>query len=168
MNENNVENKQLEDLLRKTHLHEPSFELKERITAEAKKAWIQTQSELPWQVPVRRLIVSAAAAVLIIWLANSSSDYLMVQWQLSETRIANEQGSDHDIFTEIPYSPLARHLVLAGRKPSLIGASALRSYAETMFQILDEAKQNGTSKPVAPFEGRSYLFPKQSGLDSYS
>jgi hypothetical protein len=75
MNETNGENKQLESLLRKAHLPEPSPELKERITSGATKAWNQTSPELPWQIPVRRLIVSAAAAVFIIWMANSYSDY---------------------------------------------------------------------------------------------
>lgn len=168
MNEKNGENKQLEDLLRKAHPPELTSELKERITTEAKHAWIHTSSELPWQVPVRRLLVSAAAAVFIIWLANNSSDYLMVRWQSSETRIANEQRSDLDALTEIPYSPLARRLVLAGPKPSFIDASALRSYAETMFQILDEAQQNGVLKPAAPLEGRSHLFLRQSSFNSYS
>ena len=74
MNEKNVENKQLESLLRKAHLPEPSSKLKERITTEAKKIWLQTSPELPWQIPVRRLFVSAAAAVFIIWITNCSSD----------------------------------------------------------------------------------------------
>ena len=167
MNEN-TDNKQLEDLLRKAHLPEPSLELKERITTEAKKTWIQSPSELPWQVPVRRLLVSAAAAVFIIWLANSSSDYFMVQWQLSETKIANQQGSNLDVLTEIPYSPLARHLVSTGRRFSITEASAFRNYAEKMLLILDESQQNRASKPAAPTEGRSILHRKQSGINSYS
>ena len=167
MNEND-KNKQLEDLLRKAHIPEPSPELKERITTEAKKTWIQTSSELPWQIPVKRLIVSAAAAVLIIWLTNSSSDYLMVRWQSGGTKIANQQRSDPDALTEIPYSRLARYLVLAGRKPSITDASALRNYAETVRSTLSEAQQNGNSKPFAPTDGRSILLPKQSGFNSYS
>ena len=167
MNEN-AENKQIEDILRKAHLPEPTPELKERITNKAKKTWIYTSLELQWQVPVRRLITSAAAAILIIWLTNSSSDYLIVRWQSSRPNIANQQRYDLDVLTEIPYSPLARRLVLAGRKPSLTYASTLRSYAETMLHILDEAQQNGASKPNALFEGRTHLFPKQSSFNSYS
>jgi hypothetical protein len=167
MNEN-ADNKQIENILRKAHLPEPSPELKERITGEAKKTWIQTSSELPWQVPVRRLIVSAAAAVLIIWLTNSSSDYLMVRWQSSGSKIANQQRSDFEELTEIPYSPLARHLVSAGRRPSVTDASVLLNYAETVRNFLSESQQNGSSKPSTPAEGRSILLPKQSGLNSYS
>jgi hypothetical protein len=167
MNEN-ADNKQIENILRKAHLPEPSPGLKERVTAEAKKAWKQTSPELPWQVPVRRLIASAAAAVLIIWLTNSSSDYLMVRWQSSGSKIANQQRSDFDELTEIPYSPLARHLVSAGRRPSITDASVLLNYAETVRNFLSESQQNGSSKPSAPIKGRSHLFPTQSRIGSYS
>jgi hypothetical protein len=168
MNDKNAENKQIEDLLRKASMPEPSPKLKERITIEAKKTWIHTSSEQPWQIPVRRLIVSAAAAVLIIWLTNCYSDYLMVRWQSSGSKIANQQRSDLDALTEIPYSPLAKHLVSAGRRLSITDASAFRNYAETVRSILSESQQNGSSKPSSPAEGRSILLPKQSGLNSYS
>ncbi len=168
MNKKNDDNKQFEDLLRKAHLPEPSSELKERVTSEAKNTWLQTSPELPWQIPVRRLLVSSAAAVFIIWLANCSSDYALARWQSGGFKSTYQRNSNLDALMEIPYSPLAKRLVLAGRRPSLIDASTLRSYAETMFQILDEAKQNGFSKPAAPFEGRSHLFPIPSGFDSYS
>ena len=168
INDKNKQNEQLEDLLRKAHLPETSPQLKERITTEAKKTWIQTSSELPWQVPVRRLIVSAAAAVLIIWLTNSYSDYLMARWQSSGHKIANQQHSDLDALTEITYSPLAKHLASASRRLSITDASALRSHTETVQRILNEAQQNGVSKPSAPVEGRSRLLPTQSGFNSYS
>jgi hypothetical protein len=167
MNEND-KNKQLENLLRKAHLPEPSSELKERITAEATKAWNQTSPELPWQTPVRRLIVSAAAAVFIIWLANSYSDYSLALWRSDRPQVSSHQPPDLDALPELSYSPLAQHLVSSSRKPSATDASALRSYAETMFLILDEAQQNGGSKTSAPAEGRSILLPKQSGFNSYS
>ena len=168
MNDKDTQNEQLERFMRKTHLHNPSPELKKRITTEAKKTWLQTSSELPWQVPVRRLFVSAAAAVLVIWLTNCSSDYATVRWQSGRSKIEHQQRSDLDALTEIPYSPLARHLVSARRKPSITEASALHNYTEKMLLILDEAQQNGASKPSAPAEGRSILLPKQSGFNSYS
>ena len=167
MNEND-KNKQIEDFLRKAHLPEPSPELKERITAEAAKAWNQTSPELPWQIPVRRLIVSAAAAVLIIWLANCSSDYALARWQSGGFPVVHQQILDSDSLPEISYSPLARHLVSAGRKSSMTDASALRNYADTVLRILDEAQQNGMSKPPAPVEGRSRLHKTQPGINSYS
>jgi len=167
MNEND-KNKQIEGFLRKAHLPEPSPQLKERVTTKAKKMWIQTSSELPWQIPVRRLIASAAAAVLIIWLTNSSSDYLMVRWQSNRPKIAYQQHSDLDAMTEIPYSPLVRHLVSTGRRLSITDALALLNYAETLRQVLNESQQNGVSKPSAPAEGRSILLKRQSSFNSFS
>ena len=168
MNDKDMQNKQLENILNRAHIPEPSPELKEQITAEAIKAWNQISLELSWQIPVRRLIVSAAAAVFIIWLTNCSSDYALVRWRSVELPVTHQQPPDLDALQEIPYGPLARRLVSTGRKPSVTDASALRSYTETMQRILDEAQQNGVSKPPAPVEGRSRLFPKQPGFNSYS
>jgi len=164
----NAENKHIEDILRKAYLPEPSPELKKRITTEAEKTWIQTSLELPWQIPVRRLIVSAAAAVLIIWLTNRSSDYALSGWHSAKPQVTSHQPPDLDALAELSYSPLARHLVSASRKISGIDASALRSYAETVRRILDESQQNGVSKSQAPIEGRSQLLPGRSDSSSYS
>ena len=100
MNDKDMQNEQLESILRRAHVPEPSPELKERITAEAAKAWNQTSLELPWQIPVRRLIVSAAAAVLVIWLANCSSDYAVARWQSGGLPVVHQQPSDLDELPE--------------------------------------------------------------------
>ncbi len=168
MNDKDTQNEKLERFMRRAHVPEPSPELKERITTEATKAWNQTSPELSWQIPVRRLIVSAAAAVFVIWLANCSSDYALARWQSGDLPVAHQKPSNLDELLEIHYGPLARHLVSTGRKPSITNASALRNYAETMLLILDEAQQNGVSKPPAPTEGRSRLLQTQPGFNSYS
>jgi predicted YcjX-like family ATPase len=168
MNEKDTQNEQLESILKRAHLPEPSPELKEQITAEAAKVWNQTSPELSWQIPVRRLLVSAAAALFVIWLANCSSDYALARWRPGGPPVAHQQPPDLDALPELSYSPLARHLVSAGRKPSMTNASALRSYTETMLRILNEAQQNGVSKPPTPAEGRSRLLPTQPSLNSYS
>jgi len=62
MKDKRIDNEQLEDLLRMAHLPEASPELKQRITAEARKAWKQTSAEVSWGIPLRRLVASAAAA----------------------------------------------------------------------------------------------------------
>jgi hypothetical protein len=168
MNEKDTQNEQLERFMRKSHLHKPSPELKERITAEAAKAWNQTSPELSWQIPLRRLLVSAAAAVFVIWLANYSSDYTLAKWRPGGLEAAYQQPPNLDALTEMSYGPLARRLVSAGREPSITDASALRRYTENVRRVLDETLQNGISKPPAPAEGRSSLLPTQSGINSYS
>jgi len=168
MNDKDTQNEQLEHFMRRAHMHEPSSELKKRITAEAAKAWNQTSPELSWQIPIRRLLVSAAAAVFVIWLTNYSSDYTLAKWRPGGLEVAYQQPSNLDELTEIPYGPLARHLVSAGRKSSITDASALRSYTENVRRILDETQQNGVSKPPAPAKGRSRLYPTKPGFNSYS
>ena len=168
MNDKDTQNEQLERFMRKAHLHKPSDELKKQITAEAAKTWNQISPELSWQIPVRRLFVSAAAAVFVIWLTNYSSDCALARFQPGELEVAYQQPSNLDELTEMPYSPLARRLVSSGRKSSMADASALRSYTENIRRILDEAQQNGISKPPAPVEGRSRLLPTQPRFNSYS
>lgn len=168
MNEKNAENKRTEDLLRKAYLPEPSTELKMRITTEAKKTWIQSPSELPWQVPVRRFIISAAAAVLIVWLTNSSSDYVQSFWQSGRPRVTHNRPVDLDVLPELSYSPLAKHLVLSGRKPSITNVSGLQNYPETLRRILNESQQNRSTEQSTPAEGRSILLRKKSGFKLYS
>lgn len=168
MNEKDLENDQLEHLLRRAHIPEPSPLLKERITTEARKAWNQTSLEMPWQIPLMRLVASAAAAVFIISIANFSSNHALKKWRPGDVRATREQLPDLETLPEMPYRPFVRHLVSVNRRPSMPDASVLREYLETMRQVLDEAQQNGTLNQPAPAGGRSRLLPAQPGLGSYS
>jgi len=168
MNEKDLENDKIEHLLRRAHPSEPSPLLKERITTEAKKVWNQTSLEMPWQIPIRRLVASAAAAVLIISIANFSSDHTLERWAPGEVRITKEQPPDLKILSDMPYRPFVRHMVSVNRRPSLTDASALRNYTERVRQVLNEMQQNGASNEQVPDEGRSRLFPTQPVSDSYS
>jgi len=168
MNEKDLENDKIEHLLRRAHIPEPSPLLKERITTEARKAWNQTSLELPWQIPVKRLVASAAAAMLVISIANYFSDLTLAHWWSGSVPITRLQPSDLDVLPEMPYRPFVRHLVLVNRKPSIIDASALRDYTERLQQVLNEMQQNGTSNKQVPNGGRSRLLPVQPHSDYYS
>ncbi len=168
MNEKDLENDKLEHLLRRAHIPEPSPLLKERITTEARKEWNQTSLELPWQIPVKRLVASAAAAVFIISIANYFSDLTLAHWWSGSVPITRLQPSDLDVLPEMPYRPFVRHLVLVNRKPSIIDASALRDYTERLQQVLNEMQQNGSSNGQVLDEGRSHLFKVQPVFGYYS
>ena len=168
MNEKDLENDRIENLLRKARPSEPSPLLKERITAEARKAWNQTSLEMPWQIPIRRLAASAAAAVLIISIANFSSDHALKGWYPRDIRTTREQPLDLEILPDMPYRPFVRHTVSVNRKPSINNASALRDYTERVRQVLNEMQQNGASNQPVQDGGRSRLFPAQPGSGSYS
>ncbi|MCP4260755.1 MAG: hypothetical protein GY774_25000 [Planctomycetes bacterium] len=168
MNEKDMNNDKIEHLLRRAHPSEPSPLLKERITTEARKVWNQTSVDMPWQIPIRRLVASAAAAVLIISITNFSSDHALKRWHPGDAQVTREQLSDLEIVSEIPYRSLVRRLVSVNRRPSMRDASALRNYAERVRQILNETQQDGASNGHVPNGGRSRLFPAQPCSDFYS
>jgi hypothetical protein len=168
MNEKDLENDKIEHLLRRAHIPEPSPLLKERITTEARKAWKQTAEEMPWQIPLRRLVASAAAAVFIISITNFSNSHALKKWRPGDVRATREQLPDLETLPEMPYSPFVRRLVSVNRRASMTNASALRNYAERVRQILKETQQNGASNEQVPDGGRSRLFPVQRSSDYYS
>jgi hypothetical protein len=168
MNEKELENKQLEELLKKAHLPELSPQLRQRITAAAKMTWNQNETELPWLVPFRRLAASAAAAIIIIWLANYSSDFALAQWQSVKFPAATEQSPDLESLPEIPYGPFVRRMVSVNRRASTIDASALNDHIGALQNILDEVQQTNTAVPSAPSDGTSHLISNPPNSSSYS
>jgi hypothetical protein len=162
---NEKENDKLLNILKKVHIPEPRPLLKERITTEAKKVWNQTTREIPWQTPIIRLAASAAAAVIIISIANFSNNHALEKWRLVSTQVTKKQSPDIKVIQEMPYSPLVRHLVSVNRKPLITEATALRDYAERLRQVLNEIQQNGGSNEQVPNKGRSCLFPVQPDSD---
>jgi len=168
MNEKEIKNDKFENLLRRAHPSEPSPLLKKRITAEAKKVWNQTPLEMPWHIPVMRLVASAAAAVIIISISNLVSDYTLQQRHSLYVRIIKEQVSDFEALLETPYRSFIRHPALLDRKPSINKVTALRDYTERVRQVLNEMQQHGAPNGQVPNGGGSHLFPVQPGSDYYS
>jgi hypothetical protein len=155
MSEKNAEKRGIEDLLRKARLSEPPPDVKQRITAVARKAWNQAPLELSWTIPFRRLAVSAAAAVFIIWLANYGSDYMLARWSSGAMRLANQQPTNVETLPEMPYSLFARRLAGLDRRSFVLDASALNKHIELLRRALAELLQSDVAKPPAPAGGRS-------------
>ena len=168
MNGKDVENKQLEDLLKKAQLPGPSPQLKKQITTATTKAWNHTGAELSWLVPFRRLVASAAAAIVIIWLANYYSECTLAKWQSEKFPAVTEQSPDLDSLPELPYGSFIGRMVSANRRSSMIDASALNDHVETLRHILDEAQQNGITGPSDRPGGRCHLISNPANTSSYS
>ena len=163
-----IENDKIEHLLRRAHPSEPSPLLKERITTEAKKVWSQTSAEIPWQIPIRRLVASAAAAVLVISITNFSNDRVLKNWRPRNIRATKEQLPKPEVLPDMTYRPFVRYTVSVKHRPSMPDNSALRNYTERVRQVLNEMQQNGALNGRAPNGGRNHLFPIQSDSDYYS
>ena len=167
-NDKDNQYEQIENLLGKARLSGSSSELKDRITAEATRLWNQTSMEVPWQIPVRRLAASAAAAVLMIWLAKVSASYSVARWQDGEPSATHQQAFKIDVLPDIPHGPFMKHLVSVGCKSPVIDGSGLREYVETVRRLLDETLKNDVSNPPDPIKGRSRLLLDFSDSRSYS
>jgi len=167
-NEKDRQNEQIESLLRKARLSEPSSELKGQITTETRRVWSQTSQEGPWRIPIKRLVASVAAAVSVVWIANISSDNSVARWQTSAPLATRQQPSELEVLPEMPYGPFVKHLTSIRRGLPATNGSGLRRYVETVRKLLDEVQQNDASKPTAPIGGRSRVYPDRSRSISYS
>ena len=168
MKDDHCENKQIESLLTRAHMSEPSPQLKQRVTAEATKAWDQTSADIPWQIPLRRLAASAAAAVFIVWLAGFYSDYTLARWRSDGPSIARARPDVLDALPEMPYGPFAKHLAAVDRRSPVIDASALSNYAETVRKLLDETGDSAVPTPAIQPGDSSRLVPDRVDIISYS
>ncbi|MHC4167204.1 MAG: hypothetical protein ACYSWQ_09635 [Planctomycetota bacterium] len=168
MKDRRFENEQLEDLLRRAHLPAASAELKQRVTAEARRTLKQTSGEVSWRIPIRRLTAAAAAAALIVGLADYFSDRAVDRWRSGESFAVELLPGEFETLPEIAYGPFARHLATVSRKASEISASALRDHIETVHRAVDESQQDRTPVSPAPAGGSSRLVPGRRRAGAYS
>jgi hypothetical protein len=156
MNEIDRENNEIEHLLRRAKLPEPPAELKERAIRAARKAWNEAAPDVPWHIPIRRLAISAAAAVLMISLANYCADRVAVAQQSHEFAVSTVETPELDDWLQMPRSRLVRHL---GSKASVYSPATLRERMEKVRQMLDGSESTEPPDAGAPLEQRSRLLP---------
>ena len=161
-------NSDIEHMLKTARVAEPSAQLKERITGVAKSAWQEEPQDIPWQVPLRRLVVSAAAAALIVSLANLAADRSLVRGREGVARVACREPADLEAVLEEVYGSVARRLLAANFRAYEAAAERLEQYRQQMRQVLDEAQENGVTNPPRAPNGRSRLLPVPSASEAYS
>jgi len=157
------ENNEIERLLRRAKLPEPSAELKERVTHAARKAWNEAAPDVPWQIPIRRLAISAAAAVLMISLANYYADRVPAGRPTHEFVASMVETPELDDWLQMPRSRLVRHL---GNKASAYSPATLREHMEKARQLLDESESTEPLDAGAPVKYKSRLLPARSNFYS--
>ena len=167
MNETDEQNIEIERLLKKARLAEPSPELKARVIGAARKAWSETPADASWRIGLRRLGVSAAAAVVIVSSANYFSGQAVAPWQAGPVVTAKMAPADFEDMPEAPYSPFVRHLIAMGRSPAQ-NAAALLDYVEKVRETLRGAEQDDTMERPGPTGQKSWLLPAELNAGLYS
>ena len=168
MNETEKQNDKVERLLQAARLSAPSGQLKDRVTKAAREAWREGPADVSWRVPVWRVAVSAAAAALIVSLANLAADRSLVRGRTGVARMALQEAADLEAVPEEVYGSVARRLLAVNFRASEAVGERLEQYREQMKQVLDEAQENGVADPPRAPNGRSRLLPVPSGREAYS
>ena len=168
MNQPNPEHERIERLLKRAHLPEPSSQLRGRVTTAARQAWDQTPDDVPWQTPLRRLALSAAATVAVVALAHHLGDMPRPRARPNHSAAAQVPSPEVEKLAEMAYGPARGRLAVSGRGPSAVDGAALRNMMESIRAVLDEMEDYGPQAQPTPAGGRSRLLPSRPRPGSYS
>jgi hypothetical protein len=134
----------VERLLKQARPAKPSDELRSRVLRAAGEAWVEHPSPGLWRIAVWRLAVSAAAAILIVILADAWSDSVVMRSR-SVKPVAAAHESDTsldeqpwaDMEPAIPYASLIGHVAVAGRATTN-NAGALLDHIQGLQDALSQ------------------------------
>jgi len=157
---------EVEQLLKKVRLVEPSEKLRAQVVGAARETWENAPADIPWRVPLRHLGLSAAAAVLIVSCANYYSVRTVAPWQAGRPVATRMAAADFEDMPEMPYSPFVRHLIATCGAPTR-DASALLDYVQSLRNTFDGAEEDDAADGSGPSEHESRLLPAGSKIDSY-
>ena len=148
MNECDQQNNDIERRLKQARPAGPSDEMKRQVLGEARRAWVARPSPVPWRIALRRLAISAAAAVFIVALANIWSDWAVTQSRKSgPVPVAQELDAKPrwaNGESELGSGWLLGHMAIV-RTPAAVDPRALLNYVQTLRDALDQAHENGSS-----------------------
>jgi len=144
-----------EHLLREARLPGPSRELKARVTDAATNAWKETSVGISWWVPLRRLAVSAAAAVVIVSLADYVSGRMTAMPQSRDVRATAREPAEIDALPEVVDGSLVRRLAAAGGRRPATDVSQLREHLEKVRRMLGAGQGDDLSERPPAIEGSS-------------
>ena len=168
MNEANPEHDKIEHLVKQTQLVGPSPQLRDRAVGAAARAWGKAPPEVPWQIPLRRLAVSAVAAVLVISLADAFSKHIAIQWHHERPLAIRNEPIDFNDLSVTSYGDFVRHVAVSGYRSSGGSGPALRTYLEQVREMLKGTQPIADKTQPASTPGRSRLVPTSSRTMSWS
>jgi hypothetical protein len=155
MSEAEHEYNRMEHLLKRVRPQAPSPELKARVIRAAHNAWQDDATGIPWWIPIRRLLVSAAAALVSVSFANLYSERADAQQQ-GPTSTAIEPY-DLDIASEA-YPSLVRYAIRLDT-PGGSDACALFDHLRTVQAALRETEGDDATDEPGQTNSRSHLLP---------
>jgi len=168
MNETNAEHERIERLLKQAHLPQPSSQLHDRVTAAAKQTWDREATDVPWKIPLRRLALSAAAAVIVVSLASHLGNVAGPRAHRDDPVAASVSDPDMEEMAEMVYSSSRHRLGTGRRRTSGISGARLRDKMESIRAVLEELESNDIQAQPAPSGGRSRLLRNRLRPGSYS
>jgi hypothetical protein len=163
MKEADQRREEIERRLQKARLEGPSAELRTRTVSAMRETWKKAPADIPWRIPLRRLGLAAAAAVLLVSCTNSYSVWSVARWQAGPRVAVKMIATDFEEAPEVPYGPFVQHL-LAVRRSSARNSAILLQYAERWRDSAEGAElPEGTEEPDT-VERRSRLVPVASDI----
>lgn len=168
MNESRPRNSEIERLLAGVHLPEASWQLRNQVTTAARQAWDSEPAGVPWCVPVRRLALSAAAAVVVISLANHLGALAGPEVRTEDPAATSVPDSDLEQLTQTVYGPSWSRLGTSHRRSSEVNLVTLRDRMEAIRGMLDELEHPTSEARQAPNGGARRLPPYLPDSSSYS
>jgi hypothetical protein len=148
---------EVEQLLRKVRLAQPSEELRAQVVGAAHRTWKTVPADIPWRVPLRHLGLAAAAAVLIVSCANYYCIRTVAPWQAHRAVAARVKTTSFEGMPETPYSPFVRHLIATCDAPAR-DAAALLDYVQSVRKTLDGTEEDNTAGETGPGGHESRLW----------
>jgi hypothetical protein len=168
MNASDPEHERIDRLFRRAYLPEPSAQVKDRVTKAARHAWDRASQDIPWRIPLRRLSLSAAAAVVVVALANHLGEVSGPRARPDDPRPASALNPEVEKLVKMVYGSVRGRLVTNGRRPSAVDGATLRDRMENIRAVLDEMEDDRIQAQPAPDGGRSRLPRNPRCLGSYA
>jgi hypothetical protein len=146
MSQADKQNSDIEHLLKQAHPAGPCDRLKERVLQAAREAWHEHPGPTLRRIALRRLAVSAAAAVFLVVVTDAWSDFVVTRSRSASpiARVTDDSQQWADIEPEIPYGSLLGRMVLASR-PAAADPGAMRDYIQRLRDALDQTDDNGAA-----------------------
>ncbi len=154
MNGPSERHRRIEDIMKCAQFPKPSEELKNRVIGTAKEAWDQPPQDIPWRIPLRRLVISTAAALTLISAANSFSDMVIARTLSKRSNTVNENPTDINALSDMP-DALKYRWVRTGYQPTSTDPQYLIEHVEAVRQMLQEDHPKEPAEPIPPANGRS-------------